>query len=104
MSNESLKLTKARNAQHRQHVSRSRLRRLTLALDLNTHRDMRRSIGTAIVVTIALVLACSGKESPPTRLRGPLAALLLNSRISLPCDSVARQYAVPFWRAPYRSC
>jgi hypothetical protein len=38
-------------------------------------------------------------------LRGPLAAFDAHPPSSLAvCDSVATQYAAPFWRAPYRSC
>jgi hypothetical protein len=65
---------------------------------------MPRFAGAPVLATIAFILACSRPNARPAALHGPLAALIPSSRLSLPCDSVARQYTVPFWRAPYRSC
>jgi len=62
------------------------------------------------VVAAVLLSACDRPEntthrpSAPT-LRGPLAEFVAHRPSSLAsCDAVATQYAVPFWRGPYRSC
>jgi len=57
-----------------------------------------------VLILLACAAACT-TERPQPALSGPLVAFLEHKPASLArCTPSQRQYAHPFWRAPYRDC
>jgi len=79
------------------------------ALDLTQASILYHHSYRALVLAFAVfAAACVGSDATrqdSLTLRGPLATFVAHPPASLAgCDSLATQYAAPFWRAPYRRC